>query len=58
HGPGNKNQTKTVKHFAEVYPDIGFTQPLVSDWVKKEAVWRAKVAVDGSRTKRVRQTES
>ncbi|KNE95919.1 hypothetical protein PSTG_10718 [Puccinia striiformis f. sp. tritici PST-78] len=28
-----KNQTKTAKHFAEIYPEIGFKQPLISAWV-------------------------
>ncbi|KAI7964991.1 hypothetical protein MJO29_003089 [Puccinia striiformis f. sp. tritici] len=28
-----KNQTKTAKHFDEIYPEIGFKQPLISAWV-------------------------
>lgn len=37
-----KNQSKTVKHFAKVYPNLTIKQPLVSTWVKDEAKWQDK----------------
>ncbi|KAA1108121.1 hypothetical protein PGT21_001048 [Puccinia graminis f. sp. tritici] len=36
HRKNGENQTKTARHFAEIYPEIGFKQPLVSAWVKEE----------------------
>lgn len=35
-----KNQTKTAKHFVELFPDLQIKQLLISAWVKDEAKWR------------------
>ena len=33
-----KNQTKTAKHFDPIYPNLKIKQPLISVWVKNEAM--------------------
>jgi len=45
-----ENQSKTAKHFDEIYPYLGIKQPLVSAWVKEEAKWREEWASGGART--------
>ncbi len=57
-----KNQSKTARHFKEIYPDIDIKQPLVSSWVKDEAKWRrdwaASAGMPGAQdARRIRQTE-
>ncbi|KAG6874542.1 hypothetical protein C0993_000430, partial [Termitomyces sp. T159_Od127] len=56
-----KNQSKTAKHFAPIYPNLVIKQPLISSWVKEEAKWRERWAkadcnVDRS-SKRQHQTQ-
>lgn len=54
----DENQSKTAKHFDEIYPNLRIKQPLVSAWVKEEERWREEWACSGARTaKRVRQTQ-
>ncbi|POW18762.1 hypothetical protein PSHT_05563 [Puccinia striiformis] len=52
-----KNQTKTAKHFAEVYPEIGFKQPLISAWVADCDRIRQQADTSASHYKRVRVTK-
>ncbi|KIM36341.1 hypothetical protein M413DRAFT_424966 [Hebeloma cylindrosporum] len=56
-----KNQTETAKHFDAIYPNLRIRQPLVSDWIKREAAWREKWAEADKNAdrhaKRARQTE-
>ncbi|PBK95104.1 hypothetical protein ARMGADRAFT_904611, partial [Armillaria gallica] len=39
-----KNQSKTAKHFAAIYPNLKIKQPLVSAWIKDEQKWREEYA--------------
>jgi len=41
HHTNGKNQTKTVKHFNAIYPNLKLKQPVISDWCKKKESWRA-----------------
>jgi hypothetical protein len=36
HYANGKNQTKTAKHFTEIYPNLKLKQPRISDWLKNE----------------------
>ncbi|KAF9007660.1 hypothetical protein BDQ17DRAFT_1324209 [Cyathus striatus] len=38
-GP-KKNQTKTMKHFNQKYPDLQLKQPVLSNWLKHEDMWQ------------------
>lgn len=60
HYANGKVQTKTAKHFNDVYPGLNLSQPRISDWMKHEARWRAEHKSSGglSRSiKRVYQTQ-
>lgn len=60
HYANGKVQTKTAKHFNDVYPGLNLSQPQISDWMKHEARWRAEHESSGglSRSiKRVYQTQ-
>ena len=56
-----KNQSKTTRHFAPLYPNLHIKQPLVSSWVKDEAKWREQWDIANQQgdkaAKRARQTE-
>ncbi|KAI7950013.1 hypothetical protein MJO28_008834 [Puccinia striiformis f. sp. tritici] len=52
-----KNQTKTAKHFNEIYPEIGFKQPLISAWVADCDRIREQADSSASHYKRVRITK-
>jgi hypothetical protein len=39
HHANGRNQTKTVKHFHEKYPNLLIKQPLVLAWLKNEPKW-------------------
>jgi hypothetical protein len=55
-----RNQTKTAKHFIQMYPNLHIKQPLVSAWVKDEKKWREAYAQSGGSqksAKRARQTQ-
>jgi Tc5 transposase DNA-binding domain len=53
-----ENQSKTVKHFDAIYPNLRIKQPLVSAWLKEEEKWQEEWACNGARTaKRTRQTQ-
>ena len=55
-----KNQSKTAKHFDQLYPNLKIKQPLVSAWVKDEAKWRdewAHTSVQTHSAKRICQTQ-
>ncbi|KAH0578796.1 hypothetical protein H2248_002993 [Termitomyces sp. 'cryptogamus'] len=39
HNANEKNQSKTAKHFAPLYPNLVIKQPLISAWVKEEVKW-------------------
>jgi hypothetical protein len=61
HNSNGKNQSKTTRHFAPLYPNLQIKQPLISSWVKDEVKWRDQrnnANQQGDRaTKRARQTE-
>ncbi|EGN91661.1 hypothetical protein SERLA73DRAFT_80233 [Serpula lacrymans var. lacrymans S7.3] len=53
-------QKQTAAYFCAIYPDISFSQPLLSDWLKDEAKWQAewdKSSVANCNAKQVQQTE-
>ncbi|VDB96611.1 unnamed protein product [Peniophora sp. CBMAI 1063] len=65
HHTNGKNQSKTAKHFAPIYPNLCIKQPLISAWLKDETRWRQRWAeseashnVDyAKRAKRAKQVE-
>ena len=42
HNANGKNQSKTTRHFAPIYPNLQIKQPLISSLVKDEVKWRAQ----------------
>ncbi len=55
-----KNQSKTAKHFAVIYPNLKIKQPLVSAWIKDKQKWReeyAKSSENAQNVKCLRQTQ-
>jgi hypothetical protein len=56
HNEGQENQSKTARHFKDIYPNINFSQPLISSWVSGEAKWRERAAAENAKSKRVRST--
>lgn len=57
-----RNQSKTARYFAPLYPNLDIKQPLVSSWVKEEAKWRGQWAQGNEKNtvrmaKKIRQTE-
>ncbi|SJL05224.1 uncharacterized protein ARMOST_08590 [Armillaria ostoyae] len=60
HHQNGKNQSKTAKHFAAIYPNLKIKQPLVSAWIKNKAKWREEHGKSGENAqniKRLRQTQ-
>lgn len=61
HHSNGKNQSKTTRHFAPLYPNLQIKQPLISSWVKDEVKWRdqwSRANQQGEKaSKRARQTE-
>ena len=60
HYANGKVQTKTVKHFHQVYPNLCLTQPQISKWLKKESTLHTELESSGGRShslKRVHQTQ-
>jgi hypothetical protein len=59
HANGN-NQSKTVQHFNQIYPNLRLKQPKISDWCKHEEKLRNEYAhsTDAARSaKRICQTQ-
>ncbi|CDO71465.1 hypothetical protein BN946_scf184909.g59 [Trametes cinnabarina] len=42
HHANGKKQTRTAQHFDKIYPHLKIKQPLISEWLKNEAKWRAQ----------------
>ena len=40
HNENGKNQSKTVRNFDPIYPNLKIKQPLLSTWVNDETKWR------------------
>ena len=60
HYANGKVQTKTVKHFRQVYPNLRLTQPRISEWLKKESTLHTELESSGGHShslKRVHQTQ-
>ncbi|KAJ3018432.1 hypothetical protein NUW54_g336 [Trametes sanguinea] len=54
-----KNQTKTAKHFSNIYPSLHLKQPTISAWVKDEKMWRQRweQSAGNAKAKRALQTQ-
>ena len=55
-----RNQSKTMKHFDLIYPNLQLKQPRISAWVKQEAAWCAeheRSTALGCAAKRICQTQ-
>ena len=60
HYANGKVQTKTVKHFCQVYPNLCLTQPQILEWLKKESTLHTELESSGGCShslKRVHQTQ-
>lgn len=60
HHANGRNQSKTAKQFENKFPGLKIKQPLVSAWLREEAMWRERYEAEGgmvAASKRVKQTE-
>ena len=57
-----QSQVKTAAHFDKIYPNLKLKQPIISDWIKNERMWRERWAADQAigregQVKQAKQTE-
>jgi hypothetical protein len=61
HHKNGKNQSATARHFGPLYPNLQIKQPLISSWLKDEAMWREQWEQSNHKShrtaKRTRQME-
>ena len=62
HHQNKQSQVKTAAHFDKIYPNLKLKQPIISDWIKNEQMWRERWAANQEigregQVKRAKQTE-
>ena len=62
HHKNQQSQGKTAAHFDKIYPNLKLKQPIISEWIRNEKMWRDRWAADQAigregRAKREKQTE-